>query len=83
MLQISYVRENRDKVIAGLQKRNFKELDLIDDVIALDESRRTLQSNSEAIAAEANSGAKQIGELMRQGKKAEAEEIKAATSSGV
>ncbi|MCL7989248.1 serine--tRNA ligase [Sphingobacterium sp. lm-10] len=80
MLQISYIRENKDEVIAGLQKRNFKELNLIDDVIALDESRRTLQGNSEAIAAEANSCAKQIGELMRQGKKEEAEAIKAKTS---
>ncbi len=80
MLQISYIRENRDEVIAGLQKKNFKELHLVDEVIALDESRRSLQSNSESIAAEANSSAKQIGELMRQGKKEEAEAIKIATS---
>ncbi|MFD2743572.1 MULTISPECIES: serine--tRNA ligase [Sphingobacterium] len=80
MLQISYIRENRDEVVAGLQKKNFKELHLVDEVIALDESRRSLQSNSESIAAEANSSAKQIGELMRQGKKEEAEAIKIATS---
>ncbi|MFD2600079.1 serine--tRNA ligase [Sphingobacterium corticis] len=80
MLQISYIRENKDKVIAGLQKKHFKELNLVDEIIALDESRRSLQSNSESIAAEANSSAKQIGDLMRQGKKEEAEAIKAKTS---
>ena len=81
MLQISYVRENRDEVIAGLQKKNFKELHLIDEVIALDESRRSLQSSSESIAAEANASAKQIGDLMRQGKREEADAIKLTTSS--
>ncbi len=79
MLQISYVRENKDEVIAGLQKKNFKELNLVDEVIALDESRRSLQSSSESIAAEANSSAKKIGDLMRQGKKEEADAIKMAT----
>ncbi|PVH24334.1 serine--tRNA ligase [Sphingobacterium corticibacter] len=80
MLQIGYIRENRDEVIAGLQKKNFKELNLVDEVVALDESRRALQSSSESIAAEANSIAKQIGDLMRQGKKEEAEAIKITTS---
>ncbi|MBP3943286.1 serine--tRNA ligase [Sphingobacteriaceae bacterium WQ 2009] len=80
MLQLNYIRENRDQVIERLGIKNFKELGLVDEIIALDESRRKIQAESDAIAAEANALAKQIGDLMRQGKKDEAEEIKAKSS---
>lgn len=77
MLQISYIRENRDEVIKRLQVRNFGQLELVDEVIRLDEDLRSTKIRSESIAAEGNAAAKQIGELMRQGKKEEAEAIKA------
>lgn len=76
MLQVNYIRENRDQVIERLAVRNFEALELIDELIALDERRRQLQTESETLAAEANAAARQIGELMRSGKKAEAEVIK-------
>ena len=38
MLQISYIRENKDLVINGLKKRNFKELELVEEAISLDEN---------------------------------------------
>lgn len=81
MLQVQYIRENRDSVVERLGVKNFTALELVDEVINLDESRRKIQSQSDAIAAEANAAAKQIGELMRQGKRDEAEAIKAKTGS--
>ena len=80
MLQLNYIRDNRDTVIERLGVKNFKDLDLVDDIIALDERRRKIQSESDAIAAEANSSAKQIGDLMRQGKKEEAEAVKSKSA---
>ena len=69
MLQLNYIRENRDHVVERLGIKNFNEVELVDQIIALDEQRRKTQNQSDSIAAEANSSAKQIGELMRQGKK--------------
>ena len=80
MLQLNYIRENRDTVVERLAVKNFKDVALIDEIISLDEQRRQLQNESDSIAAEANSSAKQIGDLMRQGKKEEAESIKAKSS---
>jgi len=76
MLQISYIRENREEVQKRLAVRHFTETALVDEVIHLDEEIRSIKSRSESISAEANTAAKQIGELMRQGKKEEAEAIK-------
>lgn len=80
MLQISYIRENKEKVIEALEKRGFKEIDKIEQIIVLDERKRSLQSESDNLAAQANAAARQIGELMRQGKREEAEVIKANTT---
>ncbi|MGJ1432008.1 serine--tRNA ligase [Sphingobacterium spiritivorum] len=80
MLQLNYIRENRDKVIERLGVKNFKELGLVDEIIALDELRRKTQSESDSLSAEANAAAKQIGDLMRQGKKEEAETVKSQSS---
>ena len=81
MLQVSYIRENREKVLERLAVRNFKQPELVDRIISLDEDRRKTQSQLDSISAEANAAAKQIGDLMRQGKKEEAEAIKARTAS--
>lgn len=81
MLQLNYIRENRDKVVERLAIKNFNDADLVDQIIALDEQRRKVQNQSDSIAAEANSSAKQIGDLMRQGKKEEAEAIKSQSAS--
>ncbi|MCT1524938.1 serine--tRNA ligase [Sphingobacterium hotanense] len=81
MLQLNYIRENRDKVVERLAIKNFNDADLVDQIIALDEQRRKIQNQSDSIAAEANSSAKQIGDLMRQGKKEEAEAIKSQSAS--
>ena len=81
MLQVSYIRDNREKVLERLAVKNFKQPELVDEVIALDNDRRQSQNRLDGVAAEANAAAKQIGELMRAGKKEEAEALKAKTGS--
>ncbi|MCX2495143.1 serine--tRNA ligase [Pedobacter sp. PF22-3] len=81
MLQVNYIRENREKVLERLSVRNFKQPELVDEIIKIDEDRRSTQTFLDNISAEANAAAKQIGDLMRTGKKEEAEAIKAQTAS--
>ena len=81
MLQVSYIRENREKVLERLSVKNFKQPEIVDAVISLDEERRQTQTTLDSISAEANTIAKQVGELMRQGKKEEAEILKSRTAS--
>ena len=80
MLQISYIRDNKDLVIKGLKKRNFKELDLVDRAIALDENRRQTQTQLDNTLSESNKLSKEIGALMKEGKRQEAEAAKAQTA---
>jgi seryl-tRNA synthetase len=81
MLQLSFIRNNRDQVVAGLQKKNFKETALVDKIIEADELRKQLQFKSDELLAKRNATSKQIGVLMGQGKKEEAETQKAAVAS--
>ena len=80
MLQISYIRENKDLVINGLKKRNFKELELVEEAISLDENRRLVQTKLDNALAESNKLSKEIGTLMKEGKRQEAEAAKAQTA---
>jgi seryl-tRNA synthetase len=79
MLQVSYIRDNREQVLERLAVKNFKQPELVDEVIGLDEKRRQTQNQLDTVSSQANAAAKQIGELMRTGKKEEAEAIKANT----
>ncbi|RWY49201.1 serine--tRNA ligase [Mucilaginibacter gilvus] len=79
MLQVSYIRDNREQVLERLAVKNFKQPELIDEVIGLDEKRRQTQNLLDNVSSQSNAAAKQIGELMRNGKKEEAEAIKANT----
>lgn len=76
MLQISFIREHAADVKLRLAKKRFKSPETIDRILELDEQKRTIQARHEASLAEANNLAKQIGELMRNGKKEEAESLK-------
>lgn len=82
MLQVSYIRENREKVLERLNVRNFKQPELVDEIIRIDEERRQVQTSLDNLSAIANASAKQIGELMRAGNKEAAELLKAETSAG-
>ncbi|MBP7809404.1 MAG: serine--tRNA ligase [Bacteroidia bacterium] len=81
MLQLNYIRDNKDEVLKRLAIKNFKDAEtIITKVIELDNARRASQKDGDAIKAEANVLAKQIGELMKSGKKEEAEIQKAKTA---
>ena len=80
MLQVSYIKENKQYVINGLKKRNFKDLDLIEQVLQTDEKRRSIQTELDTILAESNKLSKEIGTLMKTGKKQEAEQAKGQTA---
>lgn len=81
MLQLNYIRENRNQVVERLTVKNFRQIELVDQIIALDEQRRKIQNQSDSIAAEANSSAKKIGDLIRQGKSEEVEQIKSRSAA--
>lgn len=81
MLQVNYIRENREKVLERLSVRNFKQPELVDEIIKIDEERRQAQTSLDSLSAIANSSAKQIGELMRNGKKEEADILKSETTA--
>jgi len=79
MLQTAFIRENREKVIQALAKRNFDATPLVDEVIALDEKRRHTQVELDTVLSESNKLSKDIGELMKAGEKAKAAIIKEKT----
>jgi seryl-tRNA synthetase len=77
MLQVATLREQQDKVIAGLKKRNFKDAeDLIRQVIENDQRRRETQKAVDDIKAQSNLDSKKIGDLMKAGKADEATALK-------
>ncbi|WP_303821532.1 serine--tRNA ligase [Apibacter mensalis] len=81
MLQVAYIKDNKEKVLAGLKKRNFGKLELIDEIISLDESRKKIQFDLDSQLSEMNKISKDIGILMKEGKKDEAENAKSQTLS--
>lgn len=81
MLQLQYIKENREECIERLKIKHVVDVEQrIDEIIALDEQRRALQQRSDAVKAEQNSIAKEIGMLFKQGKRDEAEGKKARTA---
>jgi seryl-tRNA synthetase len=81
MLQINYIRDNKVDVLKRLSIKNFKDVEqIIDQVLELDNKRRAAQKEADTIKAEANAIAKLVGELMRTGKKEEAELVKAKSA---
>ena len=80
MLQVAYIKANRDKVVASLIKRNLSAETLIDEAINLDEQRKTIQTQLDSCLAESNSISKEIGNLYKSGKATEANELKQKTS---
>lgn len=81
MLQLNYLRENKDEVLKRLAIKNFKNAEsIISSVLEKDAERRNIQKDSDNLKSEANQIAKQIGELMKAGKKDEAEQAKGKTA---
>ena len=78
MIDIKFLRENPDIVRENIKKKfQDAKLPLVDEVIELDAEKRATQQKADSLRASRNRLSKQIGALMGQGKKAEAEEVKA------
>jgi seryl-tRNA synthetase len=76
MLSIQLFRQEKELVLAGLQKKNFSNTALVDAIIEVDELRRSAQQENDALAAIVNAASKEIGALMGKGEKEAAEALK-------
>lgn len=77
MLEITFIKENKNTVLKGLEVKRFKNAEeTLNQVILFDEERKTTQQELDANLAQANAIAKQIGVLMKEGKKEEVGNIK-------
>lgn len=82
MLDIKLIRENPELIKENMRKKfQERKLSLVDEVLALDIENRTTKQAAEVLRAERNKASKAIGNLMAQGKKEEAEEMKKTVSS--
>ena len=79
MLQVPFIRDHKEKVIEGLKKRNLDAAQMIDEVIALDETRRRIQTELDNTLAESNSLSKEIGILYKSGQADQANLLKERT----
>jgi seryl-tRNA synthetase len=81
MLQVSTIRDEKEKVVKGLKKRRIKGVEeTLDQILSLDQKRRQTQQQQDSLLAESNSLAKEIGSLMKAGQKEQAEAMKARTA---
>jgi seryl-tRNA synthetase len=77
MLDIKFLRENPDLVKQNIKNKfQDEKLPMVDEVISLDKENREIKQEVEALRAQRNKASKEIGKLMGQGKKEEAEEVK-------
>jgi seryl-tRNA synthetase len=76
MLQVVYIRQNAELVKERLAIKNFREMDLVDKIISLDDERKKMQFGLDEAQSKINSASKQIGQLMASGEKISAEERK-------
>ncbi len=80
MLQVHFIRENKEEVITRLAKKNFEATAIVELVVELDEKRRNTQVELDNLLAESNKLSKDIGEMMKNGEKAKAEILKEKTT---
>jgi seryl-tRNA synthetase len=78
MLELSFIRDNKERVVKGLKVRNFTDegLKIIDKIIDLDDIRKAAKTEQDSVNAERNQLSREIGALVQQGKREEAEMIK-------
>jgi seryl-tRNA synthetase len=82
MLLVNQIRENYAQVLSGLQKRNIPNVaSVLEQLVALDDLRKSTQSHRDQIQAEANTISKEIGILMKEGKSGEANAIRERTAA--
>ena len=76
MLQLAFIRNNKEEVKQRLTVKNFAELNIVDDILSFDEERKRLQQEFDSTQAKVNSTSKEIGQLMAKGQKDEADSKK-------
>ena len=76
MLALQYIRENKNSVLKGLEKRGFKSVKLIDQIIDLDQQRRSIQTKLDSHLSYSNQMAKEIGNLFNSGETEKANTLK-------
>jgi seryl-tRNA synthetase len=81
MLQVNFIKANRDEVLKGLKKKHFAETSLVDTIISLDDERKKLQFELDERQSKINAFSKEIGQLMAKGEKRLAEEKKLEVAS--
>ena len=79
MLQTAFIRENQQKVISALAKKNIDAKSIVEEIVQLDESRRAAQVELDNVLSESNKLSKDIGEMMKKGEKAKAAILKEKT----
>ena len=81
MLQINFIRNNKEEVIKRLAVKNFTDINLVDKVLELDDERKKRQFEFDEIQSKINTASKEIGKLIASGRKSEAEEKKVAVNN--
>ncbi len=81
MLTINLIRERKDFVIEKLKIKNFEAEEIVNKILSLDSSRREIQSKADSMQGEMNRISKEIGVLMKEGKKPEADAAREKTYS--
>jgi len=81
MIEVSRLRDEKEALLAAWRKKHFEAEPLVDQALAYDEERRTLQKKLDDLRHELNRLSKAIGEAMRQGQAAEADSLKAQTTT--
>jgi seryl-tRNA synthetase len=81
MIPIQKIRANKDEAVKRLTKKNFKSLELIDQLIMLDDKRKNTQKQLDDILAQSNVLSKNIAVYFQEGKKAEADKAKEESAS--
>ena len=76
MLALQYIRENKNSVLKGLEKRGFKSVELIYQIIDLDQQRRSIQTKLDSHLSDSNQMAKEIGNLFKSGETEKANTLK-------
>ena len=76
MLQVAFIRNKREEVKQRLAVKNFAELNLVDEILALDDERKRLQQDFDSTQAKVNNASKEIGQLIAKGQNNDAENKK-------
>jgi len=76
MLQVAFIRNNKEEVIQRLAVKNFAELNLVDEILLLDNERKSIQFKLDGTQSVIKIGSKEVGKFLKEGKPEEAEKLK-------